>query len=142
MYLISLRGNLNGVDESKENKPYHISELLKEGWHCWVDVWWKDDGFYLGKEEPKYLVKSTFLNMFSLWCNAKDFNTYLKLIDIKSPHPFYYTGTPTLTYGGEIITEEYMEGREAKTILLTDDTIYSQMQMKGIVSSNIFDFKQ
>jgi hypothetical protein len=141
MYLISLRGNLNGVDESKENKPYHISELLKDGYHCWVDVWWKDDAFYLGKDEPKYLVKNTFLNMFSLWCNAKDFTTYLRLIDIKTPHPFYYTDAPTLCYNGDIITSEYFEGRERNTVLITDDTIYSQMNLKGIVSPNISDFK-
>lgn len=141
MYLISLRGNTTGEDSTKENKPYNVTEILKTGLHCWVDVWWRDELFYLGKDEPKYPVKPTFLNMFSLWCNAKDFTTYLRLIDIKAPHPFMYRDSPTLSYGGDIVTAEHIEGRENRTILLTDDMIYSQIGLRGIVSANISDFQ-
>lgn len=141
MYLISLRGNITGEDPTKENKPYQIGELVKDGWHCWVDVWYKDEKFWLGKDEPLHIVKPSFLNMFALWCNAKDFTTLLRLRDIKTPHAFMYQNSPTLTLTGEIVTDSHFEGRENITILLTDDTIYSQVGLKGIVSANINDFK-
>jgi len=141
MYLISLRGNINGPDDTKENKPYQVGELLKEGWHCWVDVWWHDGSFWLGKDEPKHAVKASFLNIFGIWCNARNFETLLKLKDIKAPHCFLYDGIPTFSFTNEIITDRHFEGREASTILLTDDVIYTQMGLKGIVSANISDFR-
>ena len=88
MYLISLRGNILGVDSKKENKPYQIQEVIRMGLHCWVDVWWHNEGFYLGTNEPYYPIKPAFLNMFALWCNAMNFETLIKLKEQKAPHYF------------------------------------------------------
>jgi len=141
MILISLRGNLNGVDASKENKPYQINEVLKTGMHCWVDVWWENDEFYLGKSEPVYPVKTSFIKMYSIWANAMNFKTLLKLAEIQSPHHFSYKGDPILTNTGHILTEtDIIEGYEQSTILMTDDIIYSSLPLYGIISNNILDF--
>lgn len=141
MNFVSLRGNLNGRDLENENRPYIVSERLKEGYWCWVDVWWKEDGFYLGTEEPKWLVKPSFVKIYSLLANAKNFTTLLKLYDIGCPHIFMYEDKPVLTDFGKIVSDTYIDGYEPNTILLTDDVIYRESSLYGIVSDYIFDFK-
>ena len=54
MIFISHRGNLTGKNPEKENKPSYISEALNQGYNCEVDVWFVDNKFMLGHDEPKY----------------------------------------------------------------------------------------
>lgn len=141
MYLISLRGNILGVDSKKENKPFQIQEVIRMGFHCWVDVWWHENEFYLGTTEPYYPIKPSFLNMFALWSNAMNFETMLKLQEVRAPHFFFYKGEPILTHSNHIISEYLIEGKEENTILFTDEYEYSQLPLKGIISDNIASFK-
>jgi hypothetical protein len=142
MYLISYRGNILGVDEQKENKPYQVTEVIRMGFHCWIDVWWHEEQFWLGTHKPKYPVKPSFINMFSLWSNAMNFETLLKLKEYKSPHCFYYNQEPLLTDGGHIITDQLIEGYESDTLMITEDYIYKDLPLKGIISENILSFKE
>lgn len=141
MYLISLRGNIFGVEEKKENKPFQIQEVIRMGLHCWVDVWWHNEGFYLGTNEPYYPIKPTFLNMFALWCNAKNFETLIKLKEQRAPHYFYYTGEPTLTNTEHFITDTLFDVGLEDTLLLTEDYDSINLPLKGIISENIGSFQ-
>ena len=38
MFFISHRGNINGKDINKENKPLYINQALKKGYHVEADV--------------------------------------------------------------------------------------------------------
>jgi hypothetical protein len=141
MYLISLRGNILGVDEKKENKPYQIQEVIRMGFHCWVDVWWHNDQFYLGTNEPYYPIKPSFLNIFALWCNAMNFDTLIKLKEQRAPHYFQWQGDPLLTNTEHIITDIPLEIEIDNTILITDEYQYSEIGLKGIISENIASFQ-
>ena len=55
MILISHRGNLDGPTPKEENRIEYIENALGEGYQVEVDVWWWD-GFYLGHDEPEYLM--------------------------------------------------------------------------------------
>ena len=68
MILISHRGNINGSIPERENEPLYIIEALEKGFDVEVDVWWKDDGFWLGHDEPQYQVKEEFLRQSDLKC--------------------------------------------------------------------------
>lgn len=142
MYLISYRGNILGVDEQKENKPFQVAEVIRMGFHCWIDVWWYEEQFWLGTHKPKYPVKPSFINMFALWSNAMDFQTLLKLKDHKSPHCFYYRGEPLHTDTEHIISDTLIEGYDYKTLLITDEYEYVNLPLKGIISENIASFKE
>ena len=61
MILISHRGNLNGKTDD-ENKPKYIEEALSQGFDVEVDVWYDNKQFYLGHDEPQYLIQKDFLN--------------------------------------------------------------------------------
>ena len=141
MYLISLRGNILGVDKKKENKPYQIQEVIRMGFHCWVDVWWYNEQFYLGTDEPYYPIKPSFLNMFALWCNAMNFETLVKLRENKTPHYFQWKGEPLLTNTEHIITDIPLDYGLDDTLLLTDEFAYSELPIKGIISEDIASFQ-
>lgn len=137
MYLISYRGNLTESNSKNENRPYYVTEVLKQGFHCWVDVWFYEGKLYLGSDEPKYAIKPTFVNIFSLWCNAMNFETLLELRRVKAVNYFQYRGTPTLTNRDYIISDTIIEGYEKDTIIFTNDPVYKELPFKGIISSTI-----
>ena len=60
MILISHRGNINGPNPSMENKPEYVLDAKLKGYDVEIDVWWKEDGFYLGHDEPQYKVSREF----------------------------------------------------------------------------------
>jgi len=71
MILIAHRGNVSGSSEY-ENHPDYIEEALKLGYDCEVDVWRKDDEYWLGHDEPVYDIGKSFLQNNKLWCHAKN----------------------------------------------------------------------
>ena len=82
MYLISHRGNLNGIIKDRENSPRYINEALEKGYDVEIDVRVHNDKFFLGHHEPKYEVQKDFLLNKKLWCHAKDIHALEKLKQI------------------------------------------------------------
>lgn len=74
MILISHRGNINGEQPSKENTPSYILEALKLGCDVEVDVWYKNDKWYLGHDKPQYEIEKSFLFIGGLWVHCKNIN--------------------------------------------------------------------
>ena len=74
MIFISHRGNLTGKNPEMENKPSYISDALNQGYHCEVDVWFVDNKFMLGHDEPKYGFPFVLFRSFyiKLWINCKN----------------------------------------------------------------------
>ncbi len=69
MILISHRGNLNGVIVERENSIDYVEEALSQGFDVEIDVWDIFGSYFLGHDEPKYLVKKDFLKIDGLWCH-------------------------------------------------------------------------
>jgi hypothetical protein len=57
MKLIAHRGNINGSNPEKENHPDYINEAIKLGHNVEIDVWFINNKFYLGHDDPskKYI---------------------------------------------------------------------------------------
>jgi hypothetical protein len=79
MILISHRGNLSGPNESRENSPEYIIEALSMGYNVEVDVWHKDECFWLGHDKPQYQTDYKFLMEEKLWCHAKNPEAIVKM---------------------------------------------------------------
>ena len=60
MILISHRGNTNGIRKD-ENSPYRIIDVLNNGYHCEIDVWYESNKFWLGHDKPTYSIDLNFL---------------------------------------------------------------------------------
>jgi len=72
MKLISHRGNIYGPNPSLENTREAIELALSMGLDVEVDIWFKDEKFYLGHDFPKTFISKEFLQNEKLWCHAKN----------------------------------------------------------------------
>ena len=88
MILISHRGNINGPNLQRENEPLYIMEALEKGFDVEIDVWWKEDGFWLGHDYPQYKIKREFLQKKKLWCHAKNIDAFYQMVDDEKIHCF------------------------------------------------------
>lgn len=83
LILISHRGNLNGPDDSMENKLNAIKNALIKGFHVEIDMWLIDGELYLGHDCPDEKIHTDFIreNQDRLWIHAKNHEVfeYLRL---------------------------------------------------------------
>ncbi|NBU82762.1 MAG: hypothetical protein EBS55_14060 [Flavobacteriaceae bacterium] len=74
MIYISHRGNINGRIQEAENKPEYIDDTLTMGYDVEIDVWYVDNGWWLGHDEPQYQIDLEWLDKRSekLWVHCKN----------------------------------------------------------------------
>ena len=72
MILISHRGNIDGPNPKLENSPEYIQLAMEKGFDVEVDVWYKDNNWWLGHDEPTYKVPLDFFFHGSMWIHAKN----------------------------------------------------------------------
>ena len=77
MKLIAHRGNINGPNKEKENKPEYIIEAINKGYYVEIDLWLIDDKLYLGHDNPQYVIEETFLSDIE----KKQFNNSIKAVE-------------------------------------------------------------
>ena len=68
MYLISHRGNINGVSKNRENSPSYVTEALEKGYDVEVDVRFENRKFFLGHDKNQYGINEKFLLNKKIWC--------------------------------------------------------------------------
>ena len=62
MRLISHRGNVSGRNPERENYPDYIVEALGLGYDVEIDIWYVNDRYYFGHDNPTYEVGKGFIN--------------------------------------------------------------------------------
>jgi hypothetical protein len=74
MIFIAHRGNLNGPRIDLENNPQYINEALDLGFNVEIDIWYVNNQFLLGHDEPIYPTDIEWLSIRSglLWIHCKD----------------------------------------------------------------------
>ena len=84
MILISHRGNIDGPNPSKENKPSSITNAIRTGFQVEVDFWFIKNKFYLGHDEPEYDIPFEWFvsHHRSLWIHCKNIDAINKLVEI------------------------------------------------------------
>lgn len=81
MILISHRGNVNGPSKDSENKVETIESTIMLGYDVEIDLWYINNSFYLGHDNPDTLVSFDFLteNKNKLWIHCKNLECLDKL---------------------------------------------------------------
>jgi hypothetical protein len=103
MKLISHRGNINGKIESLENKPTYIDLAISKGYDVEVDIWYKDNIFWLGHDKPDYSIDFRWLQnrISKLWIHCKNIEAIINFNANFVIFPFNYfwheNDTVTLT---------------------------------------------
>jgi hypothetical protein len=104
MILISHRGNINGRIEEIENRPDYIDDTIKLGYDVEVDIWMMNGNFYLGHDNPQYLIDIDWINNrnHNLWVHCKNVEV-LEFFSIFGQNINYFwheTDTITITNKG------------------------------------------
>ena len=102
MKIISHRGYINGPDATIENNPAHIKKIIETGIDAEIDVWYINNRFFLGHDEPRYEVSDNFLLDSRLWCHAKNISSLVNLLKIGAHCFWHQEDDYTLTSKGFI----------------------------------------
>jgi len=95
--IISHRGNVSGPDLKNENLPSYIDKALQQGLDVEIDLRKIKDKFFLGHDNPDYLVSLAWLEerKKNLWIHTKNFNAFEALLELNNNFIFfYYTSEP------------------------------------------------
>ena len=135
MKLISHRGNIKGREIENENHPQYIYESLNLGFDCEIDVWFENEQFYLGHDEPKHKIKEEFLTQNQLWCHAKNLQAFYSMLQNKNIHCFWHQSDDIWTYPNKELT--------TKSIYMTNEFKINEEISKcfGVCSDDISKYK-
>lgn len=105
MIFISNRGNINGINQTRENNPEYVQEAMDRGFFVMVDVWLvQNKQLTLGNVKPKYVTDLNFLQNPQIIARACSPATLTYLLD-NNVHCFYCDRSNyTLTSNGYVWT--------------------------------------
>lgn len=89
MIYISHRGNTTGPNKNLENSPDYIVSAL-EKYHCEIDVWYKNNLWFLGHDKPQYEISKDFFFKQNLWIHCKNIDALQQLIDYADLNIFWH----------------------------------------------------
>jgi hypothetical protein len=116
--IISHRGNINGQDKERENNPKYILELLERKIFVEIDVWKRDNKFFLGHDKPQYEVNYDFLKNPFLYCHAKNTEALSFMLEDASIHCFWHDiDDHTVTSNG-LIWQDHYRNLTSRTIVV------------------------
>ena len=141
MLLISHRGNLNGIQENRENNPTYINEALNKGYDVEVDVRYENNKFFLGHDTNQYEINKKFLENKKLWCHAKSMDTMGAFYKTKCHYFWHETDAVTLTNKGYYWTYPGNKLFENSICVLPEKSDYKSFFCKGICSDYILKYK-
>jgi hypothetical protein len=119
MKIISHRGNLNGPNPSMENSISIINIALFHGFDVEIDVWYKNNKWYLGHDKPQYVIDESFLQNKKLWCHAKNLDAFNLMLKNKKINCFWHQNDDfALTSKGYIWTYPTKDTRDNSIIVL------------------------
>lgn len=104
MILISHRGNIAGPNIDQENKPEYIQQALDSGYNVEVDVWFRDNKWFLGHDKPQYGIEIEFLKNNNIWCHAKNVDALYNMSHQNIIYFWHENDTVTLTSNGYLWT--------------------------------------
>lgn len=76
---VAHRGLTEGANKELENSVTTIQERCEKGLSTEIDIWWHNEGFWIGHDEPREPVNAEFLNSEFLWIHAKNEGAFYHL---------------------------------------------------------------
>lgn len=141
MKLISHRGNITSSNDELENTPAYIETALKT-YDCETDVWYQDQKFYLGHNEPMHEISKEFLLHPGLWCHAKHYASLQALLDIGAHCFFHQTDDYTVTSQGIIWAYPRQKGDKNTVCVHPHELdIDDVKKFYGVCANNIKDYE-
>ena len=141
MYLISHRGNINGIQVDKENNPEYINDAINKGFDVEVDVRYENDKFFLGHDFSQFEISKEFLLNKKIWCHAKTNEALSALQEIKAHFFWHEEDDYTITSKGYIWTYPGKKLLPKSICVLPEKAKYKEINCLGICSDFIENYK-
>ena len=141
MYLISHRGNLNGIQKDMENEPEYISNAINKGFDVEVDVRFEKNKFFLGHDFSQFEINKEFLLNKKIWCHAKTSEALSALDEIKAHFFWHQEDDYTITSRGYIWTYPGKKLLSKSICVLPEKANYKEINCLGICSDFIERYK-
>jgi hypothetical protein len=90
MIFISHRGNLYGKNTETENSVFSIDTALSLGFDVEIDIWFKDNKFYLGHNRPRHSIEKEYLVNPKIWCHLKNKEAILAIKDLNMDIHYFW----------------------------------------------------
>ena len=142
MIFISHRGNLDGPNPERENKPEYIIEAVNLGFDVEVDVWFNDEGFFLGHDKAVYPTDYKFLMNEKLWCHAKNIQALIEMKKYAIHYFWHEYDNVTLTSKNYIWAYPRLNNLPGTIAVLPETSNGSVKGCKGICSDYIKNYKE
>ena len=137
MYLISHRGNINGIEKNNENNPDYINQAISSGYDVEVDVRYESGQFFLGHDFNQFKVEEEFLLNNKLWCHAKTNEALIALDRIKAHYFWHQEDDYTITSKGFFWTYPGKKLLKKSICVLPERANYDKIVCLGICSDFI-----
>lgn len=137
LHFIAHRGNILGPS-AKENQPDYLLEAA-EHFDVEVDIWYHQNQWWTGHDQPEYPVSLEFLQHPRFWLHCKSIATLQKITQEypKGHYFFHQTDNATLTSRGLIWTYPGQEvGLHSVAVALTPDEVKRVSKKCQIVCSD------
>jgi len=141
MYLISHRGNINGIQVDKENNPEYICDAINKGFDVEIDVRYENDKFFLGHDFSQFEISKEFLLNKKIWCHAKTNEALSALQEIKAHFFWHEEDDYTITSKGYIWTYPGKKLLPKSICVLPEKANYKEINCLGICSDFIEKYK-
>ena len=141
MYLISHRGNINGIQKDDENKPEYINKALEKGFDVEIDVRFSKGKFFLGHDFDQYEIDDNFLSNKKIWCHAKTNEALFALYEINAHYFWHQEDDYTITSKGYIWTYPGKKLFSKSICVLPEVANYKEINCMGICSDFIERYK-
>ena len=142
MILISHRGNIDGPNSKLENSPEYIQLAIEKGFDVEVDVWYKNNNWWLGHDEPTYKVPLDFFFHGSMWIHAKNIEALCKFEPWGLNVFWHQNDDFTLTSKRHIWTYPGKKLLTRSICVLPEKANYKEFNCLGICSDLIQDYKK
>ena len=125
-----------------ENNPIQIDRALKNGFDVEIDVWYKDNEWYLGHDEPQYKVNLKYLKNDKFWCHSKNIDALHMMLE-NNIHCFWHQEDDvTLTSKGYMWTYPGKKLTENSICVLPEKNNEFPKKCLGICSDFIVNYKE
>ncbi len=147
MIYISHRGNIDGVDPTRENRLDYIEDAIGMGFDCEIDLRIKNGEPHLGHDTPDYRVTAEWLkeNKNRLWIHVKEYAALVWLME-HCPHCTFFCHESdkfTLVSNGWVWSHDLTNPMTEKCVipLLSKESVisYEQTGFGAVCSDYLLD---
>lgn len=137
MIIISHRGNLNGVEEFRENNPIYIDECITKGYDVEIDLRTKNNCLFLGHDYAEYEINIEWLleRKDKLWIHIKEYEALMIIISYKDLLRFFCHESDKFT----LLSNGYIWSHDLEN-KMNDKCIIPLLSKEQVLSYEQYDF--